>query len=72
MELEIALKNSVEELEIKKKDISLLQKQVADLEQKLQLASDKSSVKVILLPKVPNHRCFSLNNFLVVLKPEIT
>jgi len=72
LELETALKNSVEELEIKKKDISLLQKQVADLEQKLQLANDKSSVKVILLPKVPNHRCLSLNGFLVVLKPEIT
>lgn len=60
MELETALKNSVEELEIKKKDISLLQKQVADLEQKLQLASDKSPVKVIHHPKVPNYRCFVL------------
>ncbi|XP_027911837.1 putative leucine-rich repeat-containing protein DDB_G0290503 [Vigna unguiculata] len=45
LELETALKNSVEEHESKKKDISLLQKQVADLEQKLQLASDKSPVK---------------------------
>lgn len=58
LELEAALKNSLEELETKKNDISLLQKQVTDLEQKLQVAGDKSSVKVILLPKVPNHSCF--------------
>jgi len=72
LELETALKNSVEEHESKKKDISLLQKQVADLEQKLQLASDKSPVKVILPPKVPNHLCLSLSDFLVGLRPEIT
>lgn len=58
MELEAALKNSLEELETKKNDISLLQKQVTDLEQKLQVAGDKSSVKVILLPKFPTTRVF--------------
>ena len=58
LELEAALKNSLEELETKKNDISLLQKQVTDLEQKLRVAGDKSSVKVIPQPKVPNLSCF--------------
>ena len=55
MELEAALRSSHEELESKKKEISLLQKQVTELEQKLQVAGDKLSVKVILFPTAPKH-----------------
>lgn len=82
MELEATLKNSLEELETKNKEISLLQKQVIDLEQKLQHAGDKISVKVILLPKVPKHVLFVRSSahhvkvapcpssmFLVILRP---
>lgn len=49
LELEAALKKSQEELETKKNEISLLQKQVLDFEQKLQQASEKVSVKVIYI-----------------------
>jgi predicted nucleic acid-binding Zn-ribbon protein len=55
LELEAALKNSLEELETKKKEISLLQKQVIEFEQKLQQGGEKISLKVIILPKVPKH-----------------
>jgi predicted nucleic acid-binding Zn-ribbon protein len=55
LELEAALKNSLEELETKKKEISLLQKQVIEFEQKLQQGVNKISIKVIILPKVPKH-----------------
>lgn len=48
LELEAALKNSVEELETKKNEISLLQKQVIEFEQKLQQADEKISVKVTI------------------------
>ncbi|XP_019454298.1 PREDICTED: myosin-9-like [Lupinus angustifolius] len=47
LELEATLKNSVAELETKNKEVSLLQKQVVDLEQKLQQVGDEiSSVQV--------------------------
>lgn len=48
-EREAALKNSHEQLEAKTKEISLLQKQKEELEQKLQQAGIKSSEKVIPL-----------------------
>lgn len=50
LEIEASLKNSLEELETKKKEISLLQKQVTDLDHKLQVSGEKISVKVIILP----------------------
>lgn len=48
LEREAALKHSLEELEAKKKEILLLDKQVTELEQKLQLADAKLSQKVSL------------------------
>ena len=48
MEREAALKHSLEELEAKNKEILLLDKQVTELEQKLQLAAAKLSQKVSL------------------------
>jgi len=48
LELEASLKNSLEELETNKSEISLLQKQVIDFEQKLQQADEKISVKVTI------------------------
>ena len=47
LERETALKCSIEELEAKNKEMSLLQKQIVELEQKLQLAGAKVSDKVI-------------------------
>lgn len=47
-EREAALKHSLEELEAKNKEILLLDKQVTELEQKLQLADAKLSQKVSL------------------------
>lgn len=46
LEREAALKHSLEELEAKNKEILLLDKQVTELEQKLQLADAKLSQKV--------------------------
>lgn len=48
LEREAALKHSLEELEAKNKEILLLDKQVTELEQKLQLADAKLSQKVSL------------------------
>ena len=48
LEREAALKHSLEELEAKNKEILLLDKQVTELEQKLQLAAAKLSQKVSL------------------------
>lgn len=48
LEREAAMKHSLEELEAKNKEILLLDKQVTELEQKLQLADAKLSQKVSL------------------------
>jgi hypothetical protein len=48
LEREAALKHSLEELEAKNNGIMLLEKQVKELEQKLQLADAKLSQKVSL------------------------
>ena len=48
MELEASLKNSLKELEIKKNEISLPQKEAIDFEQKLQQVGEKNSVKGII------------------------
>lgn len=63
MELEAALKKSLEEHETKKNEISLLQKQVLDFEQKLQQGGEKISVKVIYtcLSLEPSNLCHVIN-----------
>jgi len=48
LELEASLKNSLKELEIKKNEISLPQKEAIDFEQKLQQVGEKNSVKGII------------------------
>lgn len=48
LEREASLKHSLEELEAKNKEITLLEKQVKDLEQKLQLADAKLTERVCL------------------------
>ena len=48
LEREASLKHSLEELEAKNKEIALLDKQVKELEQKLQLADTKVTERVCL------------------------
>lgn len=54
LEREAALKRSFEELEAKNEVVAVLEKQVKELEQKLQLADTKSQQKA----------CFILNSFI--------
>ncbi|KAG8387095.1 hypothetical protein BUALT_Bualt03G0217700 [Buddleja alternifolia] len=61
LEREAALKHSSEELEIKKKEILLLENQVKDLEQKLQLANAKSKMTDVGRATEPKGRRYKIS-----------